>query len=85
MGGLSPTMKSDMAVLYVPGVRGWWQFLRLRDCVLDGDGVQWRTILRRLRPSARLRQAEQERAYWVGEVLVNAAGGCQDFRHGDHP
>lgn len=74
-----------MTTRYAPGVRGWWRFLRLRDCVLDGDGVQWRTILRRVRPSARLRQAEQERAYWKDAALANSAGEGQDLAHGDHP
>jgi hypothetical protein len=49
---------------YRPGLRGWWQYLRLRAALIDGDGPQWRAILRRGRPSARLRQSEQEREYW---------------------
>lgn len=50
--------------VYRPGIRGWWAHLRLMDCLLDGDGIQWRMIWRRGRISARLRQAEQERGYW---------------------
>lgn len=49
---------------YRPGVRGWWRFLRLADLLRDGDGVQWRTIMRRARPSSRLRQSETELRWW---------------------
>lgn len=63
-----------MADLYRPGVRGWWAFLRLADLLADGDGPRWRTIARRARPSARLRQSEQERAYWRA-LALEAVGG----------
>lgn len=57
-----------VAVIYVPvyfpGIRGWWRHLRLWDALRDGDGIQWRQLWRRGRISARLRQSEQERAYW---------------------
>ena len=49
---------------YRPGVRGWWEFLRLGELLRDSDGIAWRVMLRRARPSARLRQSEQERAHW---------------------
>jgi hypothetical protein len=53
--------------MYEPGIHGWWRFLRLLDLMRDGDGVQWAGIVRRTRPSARLRQCEQERAYWASK------------------
>lgn len=40
---------------YRPGLRGWWEYARL-----DGAPGFWR----RARPSARLRQADRERADW---------------------
>jgi hypothetical protein len=55
---------------YLPGVRGWWQFLRLADALRDGDGIQWSALASRARPSARLRQCETERLYWVIELAA---------------
>jgi hypothetical protein len=56
--------------LYRPGVRGWWAHLRLWDALRDGDGIRWRQIWRRGRISARLRQSEQERAYWERQACA---------------
>src|SRR6478752_691302 len=53
---------------YRPGIRGYFAFLRLPDLLRDGDGIQWAQLLRRVRPSARLRQAEQERAWWAQQI-----------------
>lgn len=66
---------------YRPGIRGWWQFLRLPELIgeVRADGFQRgsRTIPivlgmlgRRLRPSARLRQSEQERDHWKRRAML---------------
>lgn len=56
---------------YRPGIRGWWQFLRLQEVRAElstrydlDRAAAVRTLLRRLRPSARLRQSEIEREHW---------------------
>ena len=63
--GLTP----EPDVGYRPGIRGWWAYWRPLDAIRDGDGVQWRALWRRGRLSGRLRQSEQERAYWRAQVL----------------
>lgn len=53
-----------MPTIYQPGMRGYWRHLRLGDILRDGDGIRWRELARRIRPGARLRQADSERQYW---------------------
>lgn len=65
---------------YRPGIHGWWSFWRLGDALRDGDGIQWKQIYRRGRPSARLRQSEQERKYYRNEARSRAPLPRQDQR-----
>lgn len=58
--------------IYRPGLRGYLAFVRLPEIVSEmrtgyapDRTAALRALVRRLRPSARLRQAQTERAYWA--------------------
>lgn len=63
---------------YRPGLRGYIEFVRLGDLLAElhagraaDRAAAVRALVRRLRPSARLRQAEQERLYWQGQAAYD--------------
>lgn len=60
---------------YEPGLRGYLSFIRFAELAAEcrtgypsDRRAAIRQLVRRLRPSARLRQAEIERAYWSAVV-----------------
>lgn len=64
--------------LYRPGIRGWWAFIRWEEILLEthnGNPAEAIRLLRRLRPSARLRQSNQEREYWRDQALTGETEG----------
>jgi hypothetical protein len=62
--------------MYEPGIRGWWRFLRLPELLRDGDGIRWRQLAVRIRPSARLRQCDRERRYWKEEMCLTTTAAA---------
>jgi hypothetical protein len=78
--------------VYRPGLRGWWRHLagaRIIGPQLTVRGLlqrdperrrgQWRALIRRARPSSRLRQCDIERDYW--KRIVHGEPRGEEYGH----
>lgn len=78
--------------VYRTGVRGWWRHLSARRIIgphltprslIQPDRERrrgaWRALVKRARPSARLRQADIERDYW--KRIVHGQPRGEEYGH----